>query len=150
MPESAILRSTPDNKLVVEIRFRVRYHETDAMGIVHHTAYITWFGEARSAFTRSIGYPYSRMEAEGTALALTELTARYLHPAVYDDEVVVSACLQAHGSRGMAFTYEVRRANDGALLVTGKSTHISVGPDGRVRRLPEEMRSRLLAALPAA
>jgi acyl-CoA thioester hydrolase len=150
MSESSILHSTPDGKLAVETRFRVRYHETDAMGIVHHAAYITWFEEGRSAFTRCIGYPYSRMEAEGIALAVAEVTARYHQPGRYDDEVIVLACLDSLGSRGMAFTYEVRRASDGCLLVSGKSTHVSVGPDGRVRRLPDELRSLFRRALPAA
>ena len=149
MSEASSLRTNPEGKLVVETRFRVRYHETDSMGIVHHAAYITWFEEGRSAFTRCIGYPYSRMEAEGIALAVAEVTARYLHPARYDDEVVVLACLDTCGSRGMAFTYEIRRAADGVLLVSGKSTHVSLGPDGCVRRLPEELRLRLLTARPS-
>ena len=150
MSESPSLRSTAEGKLVVETRFRVRYHETDSMGIVHHAAYITWFEEGRSAFTRYIGYPYSRMEAEGIALAVAEVTVRYHHPARYDEEVVVLACLDTCGSRGMAFTYEIRRASDGILLVSGRSTHVSVGPDGRVQRLPDELRLRLLTALPSA
>jgi acyl-CoA thioester hydrolase len=147
MPESASLRFTPDGKPVVETRFRVRYHETDSMGIVHHAAYITWFEEGRSAFTRCIGYPYSRLEAEGVALAVAEVTARYHCPARYDDEVTVRACLESHGSRGMAFSYEIRRADDDTLLVSGKSTHVSVGPDGQVRRLPDGLRSRLIPSL---
>ncbi len=102
-----------------EVRFRVRYFETDAMGIVHHSAYITWFEEGRSAFTRAIGYPYSRMEQEGISLAVAEVSARYHRPARYDDEVVVLAVLTQLGSRGMTFEYEVRRAEDGELLVTG-------------------------------
>jgi acyl-CoA thioester hydrolase len=148
MSESSFLRSSPEGKPVVETRFRVRYHETDAMGIVHHAAYITWFEEGRSAFTRCIGYPYSRMEAEGIALAVAAVTARFHRPARYDEEVVVVTCLDTLGSRGMAFTYEIRRASDGDLLVSGKSTHVSVGPDGRVRRLPDELRSRFSTALP--
>ncbi len=150
MSEFSSLRSTPDGKVAVETRFRVRYHETDSMGIVHHAAYIIWFEEGRSAFTRCIGYPYSRMEAEGIALAVAEVTARYYHPARYDDEVVVLACLDTCGSRGMVFTYEIRRATDEMLLVSGKSTHVSLGPDGRVRLLPEELRLRLLTAPPSA
>jgi acyl-CoA thioester hydrolase len=148
--ESETLHVTSEGKPAVEIRFRVRYHETDAMGIVHHAAYITWFEEGRSAFTRCIGYPYSRMEAEGTVLAVAEITARYHHPARYDDEVTVLACLDAHGSRGMAFAYEVRRADDGLLLVTGRTTHVSLGANGRVKRLPEELRSHLLTTPPSA
>jgi acyl-CoA thioester hydrolase len=150
MSESPSSHSIPDGKPVVETRFRVRYCETDAMGIVHHAAYITWFEEGRSAFTRGIGYPYSRMEAEGIALAVAEVTARYHTPARYDDEVVVRTCLDAVGSRGMTFVYEIRRAGDGVLLVSGRSTHVSLGPDGRVRRLPEELRSRFLTVTPSA
>lgn len=149
MSQASTLHYTPDGKLVVETRFRVRYHETDAMAIVHHSAYITWFEEGRSAFTRCIGYPYSRMEAEGVVLAVAEVTARYHNPARYDDEVVVRTCLDALGSRGMAFTYEIRRASDQVLLVSGKSTHVSVGRDGRVRLLPDELRSYFLATPPS-
>jgi acyl-CoA thioester hydrolase len=145
MSESDSLVRTPDGKLAVETRFRVRYHETDAMGIVHHAAYITWFEEGRSAFTRGIGYPYSRMEAEGIALAVAEVTARYHTPARYDDEVVVRACLDAVGSRGMTFAYEIRRTGDGVLLVSGRSTHVSLDRDGRVCRLPEALRLRFSA-----
>ncbi len=149
MSESATLEPTDDGKLVAKTRFHVRYHETDAMGIVHHAAYITWFEEGRSAFTRCIGYPYSRLEAEGIALAVAEVSARYHQPAHYDDEVVVLTWLDSYGSRGMAFNYEVRLASDGRLLASGKSTHVSLGPDGRVRRLPEALRTRLLTALAA-
>src|SRR5512139_1859481 len=117
MSESTTLQSTSDGRFVAEARFRVRYHETDAMGIVHHAAYITWFEEGRSSFTRCIGYPYARMEAEGISLAVAEVAARYHLPACYDDEVVVATCLEESRSRGMTFTYEVRRAADGALLV---------------------------------
>ena len=134
----------------VEIRFRVRYHETDAMRIVHHTAYITWFEEGRSALTRALGYPYTQMEADGVALAVAEVTARYHQPARYDEEVSVTTRLVALRSRGMTFTYEIRRAADGALLVTGETRHISVDAAGRVRRIPDAMRARLMGTRPAA
>ena len=128
---------------VAETRFRVRYHETDAMGVVHHAAYITWFEEGRSAFTRAIGYPYSQMAADGMDLAVVELAARYHRPARYDDEVVVSTCLQELRSRDMTFTYEVRRAADDVLLVSGSSRHISVDRSGRAIRILEAVRQRL-------
>ena len=117
---------TPAGRSAVEVRFRVRYFETDAMGIVHHASYITWFEEGRSAFTRAVDYPYSRMEQEGIALAVAEVSARYHRPARYDDEVIVTAAMTQLGSRGMTFGYEVRRASDGELLVSGTSKHISV------------------------
>jgi acyl-CoA thioester hydrolase len=147
MPESIAFRGASDGEVMVETRFRVRYHETDAMGIVHHGAYINWFEEGRSAFTRCIGYPYSRMEAEGVTLAVAEISARYHYPARYDEEIAVLVCLDSLRSRGMTFSYEIRRTSDGRLLVSGKSTHLCVGADSRVRSLPEEWRSRLASVL---
>jgi acyl-CoA thioester hydrolase len=138
-----------DGDLIVETRFRVRFHETDMMGVVHHAAYLTWFEEGRSAFTRAIGYPYARMEEEGVSLAVAEVRARYHCPARYDEEVVVATRLTALLSRGMSFAYEVRRAADGALLVSGDTKHISVDGQGGVRRFPETMRSELEARIKA-
>jgi len=134
----------------VEIRFRVRYHETDAMRIVHHTAYIIWFEEGRSALTRALGYPYAQMEADGVALAVAEVTARYHQPARYDEEVRVTTRLVALRSRGMTFAYEIRRAADGALLVTGETKHISVDGAGQVKRIPDAIRTKLLGTRPTA
>ncbi len=134
---------TPAGRSAVEVRFRVRYFETDAMGIVHHASYITWFEEGRSAFTRAVDYPYSRMEQEGIALAVAEVSARYHRPARYDDEVIVTAAMTQLGSRGMTFGYEVRRASDGELLVSGTSKHISVDRQGRVTLFPAAVREAL-------
>ena len=71
------------------------------MGVVHHASYLTWFEEGRSAFTRAMGYPYSRLAREGINLAVAEVNARYHRSAVYDDEVVVRTELTQWGSRGM-------------------------------------------------
>jgi acyl-CoA thioester hydrolase len=132
----------------VEVTFRVRYFETDAMGIVHHASYITWFEEGRSAFTRAIGYPYSRMEQEGISLAVAEVSARYHLPARYDDEVRVIAAVSQIGSRGMAFNYEVRRVADDALLVSGSTRHISVDSYGKVTLLPASLRTQVAGSVP--
>ena len=137
----------PGNKPVIETRFRVRFYETDQMGVVHHAAYITWFEEGRSAFTRAIGYPYSQLEREGFSLAVAEVNARYHRAAVYDDEVRVIVCLEQLQSRGMTFSYEVRRASDGELLVTGMTRHISVDKHGQVTRISGEIRERLLTGI---
>lgn len=141
------LTTAADGLPAVEVTFRVRYHETDAMGIVHHAAYITWFEEGRSAFTRALGYPYSRLEQDGVSLAVAEVTARYHRPARYDDEVRVTAALSQLGSRGMAFRYEVRRADDNELLVSGATRHVSVDGQGRVTLLPAVLRELLAAAV---
>jgi len=76
-------------------------------------------------------------------LAVAEVHARYHQPARYDDEVVISTCLEAFPSRGMTFTYEVRRAIDGVLLVTGSTKHIAIDGSGRTKRISEEMRARM-------
>jgi acyl-CoA thioester hydrolase len=146
MPEETRFYHDPAGRPVVETRFRVRYAETDAMGIVHHSSYIIWFEEGRSVFTRTIGYPYSVMVADGIDLAVVEVLARYHRPARYDDEVIVVTCLQELASRGMTFGYEVRRATDNALLVSGTTRHISVDAGGRVVRIPDAVRQRLLSA----
>ena len=144
MPETATIYRNPQGRLVVETRFRVRFCETDAMGIVHHASYLTWFEEGRSAFTRAIGYPYSEMERDGVALAVAEVHARYNRSARYDEEVSVATCLEEFPSRGMTFSYAVRRAADGALLVSGSTKHIAVDAAGRVQRIPDAMRARIL------
>jgi len=131
---------------VIEEHFRVRYHEADQMGAVHHAAYITWFEEGRSAFTRAIGYPYAAMEADGMALAITDVAARYHQPARYDEEVIVFTCLAELRSRGMMFTYEVRRAVDNTLLVSGTTKLVSVDRQGTVKRLPDAWREKVAAA----
>ena len=137
----------PEDRPIVETRFRVRFFETDQMGVVHHAAYITWFEEGRSAFTRAIGYPYAQMEADGLSLAVAEVQARYHRPARYDDEVIVAARLDELQSRGMIFSYEIRRASDDALLVTGLTRHISVDHHNAVQRIPDAMREKLLAGI---
>ncbi len=143
MSDETRLQFNSAGRPFAETRFRVRYHETDAMGIVHHAAYITWFEEGRSAFTRALGYSYAQMAADGMDLAVVDVSARYHQPARYDDEVVVSTCLQEMRSRDMTFSYEVRRAADGVLLVTGSSRHISVDRAGRAIRILDGVRRRL-------
>jgi acyl-CoA thioester hydrolase len=145
MTDSNTRLTTAAGQPAVEVTFRVRYFETDAMGIVHHASYITWFEEGRSAFTRALGYPYSQLERDGVSLAVAEVTARYHRPARYDDEVRVTAALSQLGSRGMTFSYEVRRASDGELLVTGATRHISIDAEGKVTLLPVALRERLTA-----
>jgi acyl-CoA thioester hydrolase len=144
MPEQTCFHRDAEGRPVVETRFRVRYFETDAMRIVHHSVYFTWFEEGRSAFTRTMGYPYAQMEADGVMLAVADASARYHLPARYDDEVIVSTCLAEFPSRALTFVYEVRRASDGELLVTGSTKLISVDAEGRTRRFPEAMRVRIV------
>lgn len=129
---------------VCETTFRVRYADTDAMGVVHHSQYIVWFEEGRSATMRALGLPYSQVEREGYWFAVAEVTARYHAPARYDEEVIVATQISELGSRGLVFTYEVTRAADGALLVTGTTRHVCIDHEGTVRLIPPALRERLM------
>ncbi|HXF81481.1 MAG TPA: thioesterase family protein [bacterium] len=126
----------------VEIQLRVRYAETDAMGVVHHANYFVWFEVGRTEYTRACGLPYREVEAGGVRLVVVEATARYHAPARYDDVVVVRTGLDAMSRATLTFAYEVRRS-DGALLAAGHTVHAATDARGRVRRIPEAVRAAL-------
>ena len=125
---------------VVETTFHVRYAETDQMGIVHHSAYIVWFEEGRSAWSRQLGRPYADFERAGYLLAVSEVGARYLVPARYDQRVTVRTRISQIRSRLIRFEYEVVDAEGGELLVTGFTTHICLDHEGKPARIPEDWR----------
>jgi len=131
-------RLNPDGS--VDCFFRVRYAETDAMGVVHHASYIVWFEEGRSSFMRAHSYPYSQVERDGFYFTVTEVHARLVASARYDEQVAVRTRVGELRSRGIRFDYEVRRATDGALLVTGYTRHVCIDHQGRVRTIPDELR----------
>jgi acyl-CoA thioester hydrolase len=124
----------------VETTFRVRYAETDQMGVVHHAAYIVWFEEARSNMMRAWGSHYADFEAGGYYLTVTEVQARYLSPARYDRLVTVRASIAELRSRSMTFSYEVLDTETDQLLATGKSKHLCIDHQGRVTKIPEKWR----------
>jgi len=105
-------------------RHRVRYHETDQMGVVYHSNYLNWFEIARTEWIRVIGYPYGRLEAEGLLLPVLEANVHYLQPAKYDDEVEVGVKLVECTPLRLGFTYSVKRVSDGKELATGSSRHV--------------------------
>ncbi|MBC7258774.1 MAG: acyl-CoA thioesterase [Chloroflexi bacterium] len=123
-------------------RLRVRYAETDAMGIVHHSAYAVWFEAGRTDFFRAAGLAYAECEARGIFLPVTELYARFSHPAFYDEEVTICTRLAELRSRGITFRYEVRNAAD-LLLATGHTRHICVTKNREVQSIPIWLRQIL-------
>ena len=128
--------------LVAETRLRVRYAETDAMGVVHHSSYVVWFEAGRSDWMRLTGGSYADLERNGYFLPVTELTVRYLAPLRYDEIATVRTWLGEHRSRGLAFEYEVRDES-GQIRATGRSGHVCTTRAGRVTSLPRELRERL-------
>ena len=134
------VRLPVERSRIAETTFHVRYAETDQMGIVHHSAYLVWFEEGRSAWSRQAGRTYADFERAGYALAVSEVGARYMAPARYDEKVMVRTHISQVRSRMIRFEYEVLNAGSGEVLVTGFSVHICLDPDGKPTRIPEEWR----------
>lgn len=124
---------------VVETSLRVRYAETDAMGVVYHTNYIIWFEVGRGEYLREKGGEYREFEGKGFYLPVIEVDARFLAAARYDDVVVVRTSLQQFRSRSVTLHYEVLMKDTGQLLVTGHTKHLCMDREGTVRRLPREL-----------
>lgn len=131
------------SEVASETRVRVRYAETDQMGVVYHANYLVWFEVGRVELIRQIGLDYRAMEAEdGCMIAVVEATARYKAPARYDEELVVRTRVTAFRAALLKFGYEVLRADDGLLLCTGETVHVVVGKDMRRRAMPERYARR--------
>ena len=119
-----------------ETTVRVRYAETDQMGIVYHANYLVWMEVARVDFCTAMGFRYRDMEqADGVFIAVVEANCRYLRPARFDDEVEIKASMRSANHRMVEFGYEMRRS--GELLATGFTKHMFVNREMTVVRLPE-------------
>ena len=132
---------------VYETRFRVRYAETDQMGVVYHSNYIIWFEVGRVEMFRQLGFTYGEMEQqEGTRLAVVDVRCRYKIPARYDDLLRVrTRLLNVRGSL-VHFGYEILRDNDDALLAEGETVHLVLGADMKRTVLPAKYLSSFLQA----
>lgn len=123
-------------------RFHVRYAETDAMGIAHHSQYAIWFEVGRSDFFREKGVGYGECEAQGVFFPVSELTARYARPAFYDTVISVHTHISSIRSRSITFEYQVRD-EQGTLLATGTTRHICVNEARQARTIPGWLRNAL-------
>ncbi len=125
-----------------EAHLRVRYAETDQMGIVYHANYLVWFEVGRVELLRSLGVPYRRLEEEFDCLiAVAGVEARYRFPARYDDEIAIQTRLLALRGPVIKIGYHVVRAETGMLLCEGKTTHVVVNRKMEKRLLPREYES---------
>lgn len=121
-----------------ETKLRVRYAETDNMGVVYHSNFAIWFEVGRVELLRQLGLEYRAMEKEDNChIPVVDLRVRYKAPALYDDEIVVRTCLANARSSLLHFSYEVFRATDNTLLATGETMHIVVDDKFQRRSLPE-------------
>ena len=125
-------------------RTRVRYAETDQMGVVHHSVYPIWFEAGRTAFSRAAGLSYAEWERRGVLLMVSDLACRFRRPARYDDEVTVWVRVAEIASRRVVFAYRVTN-QAGELLVEGETRHLVVDKaTGRPLLLAPELRAALL------
>jgi acyl-CoA thioester hydrolase len=132
---------------VYETRLRVRYAETDQMGVVYHSNYIIWFEVGRVEMLRALGFTYREMEKQdGTNLAVVEARCRFKAPAMYDDLVLIRTRLVNVRESLLHFTYEILRDSDGALLAEGETIHLVVDNDFKRMALPEKYRTPFLKA----
>jgi len=130
--------SSNHNPAVNETRLRVRYAETDQMGIVYHSNHLVWFEIGRVELMRQLGFTYRDMEREdGRFIAVAEVKCRYRAPVRYDDEVVIRTRLKTIRDSVVNFAYELVRADNGALLAEGETTHIVTDATMKIRAIPD-------------
>lgn len=124
-------------------KVRVRYAETDQMGVAYYANYLVWFEVGRSQFCNDCGFSYRDMEREtGLFLIVAEAHCRYKTPARYEDELIISTTISELTRRTIKFSYEINRA-DGAAVAAGDTLHVLINTSGRPSTLPDKYRSYL-------
>jgi len=125
----------------VETTVRVRYAETDRMGVVYYANYLVWFEVGRGAWCRARGFNYRDMEEqEQRGLMVAEATCRYKSPARYEDEILIRTAVSGASDKVIRFCYEIREKETGRLLATGETVHVLVDAAYRPARLPAAYR----------
>ncbi len=130
-----------------ETEIRVRYAETDQMGIVHNSNYLVWFEVGRSEFCRARGFSYKEMEEKDNALmVVAESYCRYKSPAYYEDLLNIRTKVEEVRSRSLRFVYEIYRAADDVVLAEGETLHVVTDRNKKVCSLPKTYKEKLLSA----
>ncbi|HTV57505.1 MAG TPA: thioesterase family protein [Verrucomicrobiae bacterium] len=128
---------------------RVRYAETDQMGVVYHGNYFTWFEVGRVELCRHLGFEYKKMEEEDDSfIVVAEAYCRYKRPARFDDLLTVRTRVIGSQKRTVKFGYEVRNQASGETIATGETTHVICDRQGRPRALPEKYRKYFVTSAP--
>ena len=142
MSESRVdtANAAANSRLVVnESRLRVRYAETDQMGVVYHANHFIWFEVGRVELLRQLGFSYKEMEQQDNCfIAVVDARCRYKAPARYDDEIIVRTWLKNIRESAIHFGYELVRVEDGSLLAEGETTHIVADAQMQKTSLPEK------------
>ena len=130
-----------------ETEIRVRYAETDKMGIVHHSNYLIWFEAGRSDLCRARGFSYKEMEERDDALmVVAESYVRYKSPAYYEDLIHIRTRVAEVRSRSIRFIYEVYRPSDDTVIAEGETLHVVTDGQRRVKLIPESYKALLISS----
>ena len=131
----------------MKINLRVKFYDTDLMGVVHHSNYIRWFETARVEFLRNVGIDLNEMLNDGILFPIVEVQAKYLNPAKFDDELELEIIPAAMTKVKWEFEYKIRRAGEEKILVEGFSRNVFTNAEsGKITRLPDKYFSKLEAA----
>ncbi|MGE5361976.1 MAG: acyl-CoA thioesterase [Bacteroidales bacterium] len=125
---------------VARSHLRVRYAETDQMGVVYYANYLVWFEVGRTDWLRQAGFTYRELEQSGIVLPVVEVRSEYRQPARYDDNLEIRTRGTLLSGVRVRFDYEVVREQNGAVAACGHTVHASIDPTGRPARLPEQVR----------
>jgi acyl-CoA thioester hydrolase len=138
----------PQLQAVNETRVRVRYAETDQMGVVYHSNHFVWFEVGRVELLRQLGFSYRDMEStDNCFIAVAEAKCRYRAPAHYDEEIMVRTELLNVRDSVIHFGYTLRRVSDGLLLAEGDTTHVVTNAEMKIAVLPEKYLTVFRAAI---
>jgi acyl-CoA thioester hydrolase len=133
------IKNSRDHSHICEVKIRVRYAETDQMGVVYHANHLVWFEVGRVELLRQLGFSYREMEEEdGCSIAVVEARCRYKAPVRYDDEVLIRTRLTNVRGSFVQFAYELVRHSDGVLLAEGETTHVVTDAEMKKRTVPEK------------
>ena len=131
----------------MKINLRVKFYDTDLMGVVHHSNYIRWFETARVEFLREVGIDLNEMMNDGLLFPIVEVQAKYFEPAKFDDELELEILPAAMTKVKWEFEYKIRRAGQEKILVEGFSRNVFTNSEtGKITRLPDKYFSKLEAA----
>jgi acyl-CoA thioester hydrolase len=127
----------------VDVEIRVRYAETDQMGVAYYANYLVWFEVGRAEYCRQRGFIYADLENQGYRLAVTDAKCRYRSSALYDDLLVVRTRLKELNKRMVTFGYQIFRKGQDELIAEGETRHICLDRTNKPKSLPEAFLARL-------
>lgn len=131
-----------NKKEFIEIEERVRYSETDQMGVAHNKSYFEWFEIARTEYCRQKNIPYKYIEAQGYYLVVAESFCRYKKPLRYDEKFLIRVRAEEIKSKKVIFSYELLTEKEKSLIASGYTVHVVTNAKAQVCSLPEDIRNK--------